>query len=96
MKTVFIQASFENLGIQYLSSVLKKAGHETDLVFDPRLFNDTIIYNKPLSDIFNFKSHVIKKVLESNCDLIAFSITTDIYNWSLDLARTLKRYINVI
>ena len=94
MKTVFIQASFENLGIQYLSSILKKAGHETDLVFDPRLFNDTIIYNKPLSDIFNFKSHVIKKVLESNCDLIAFSITTDIYNWSLDLARTLKRYIN--
>jgi len=40
MRVVFVYAGFENLGIEYLSAVLKRAGHETRLAFDPRLFND--------------------------------------------------------
>ena len=35
-----------------ISAVLKQAGHETRLVFDPRLFNDTFTYSKILSNIF--------------------------------------------
>ena len=43
MKIAFIYPEFENIGIEYLSSVLKANGHETELFFDPKLFNDTII-----------------------------------------------------
>ena len=35
MKILFVFRNNEWLGIEYLSAVLKQAGHTTDLVFDP-------------------------------------------------------------
>ena len=35
MRVLFFFQNSENLGIEYLSASLKKAGHQTDLLFDP-------------------------------------------------------------
>jgi|GEM_PF-6926811 len=40
MKVAFVYSGAENLGIEYLSSSLKEAGHDTGLAFDTALFAD--------------------------------------------------------
>ena len=51
MRVLFISSSCESLGIESLSAVLKQAGHQVRLVFDPQLFDDNFIFNGPLSRI---------------------------------------------
>jgi hypothetical protein len=41
MRLLFIQSEFENIGIEYVSAALKRAGHPTDLVFIPKPFENT-------------------------------------------------------
>ena len=40
MKIAFVQRGYELLGIEYLSAVLKRAGHQVRLFLEPRLFAD--------------------------------------------------------
>ena len=47
MRVLFFYRGQENMSIEYLSSVLKKAGHSTDLIFDYG-FDDTYIYELPI------------------------------------------------
>jgi len=95
MKVVFLCAGYESLGLEYLSAVLKKAGHETSLIFDPVLFNSFIWRNQTLDKVCTFKNIVINRVLELQPDLIAFSAVTDTYGWAIDMARALKKIIKV-
>ena len=41
MRLLFIQPEFENIGIEYVSAALKRAGHATDLAFIPKPFENT-------------------------------------------------------
>ncbi len=54
MKVVFVTLGQEQLGISILSVVLRRAGHETSLVFDLVLFHDRHCFDIPmLRDLFN-------------------------------------------
>ena len=69
MRVVFLYMGAENLGVQYLSSVLKKHGHETFMVFDPALFNDKYwLTVNSLSKFFDQKKEVIDKVVDLKPD----------------------------
>lgn len=87
----------ENLGIEYLSSLLKMTGHQTSLAWDPGLFGpeDNVFYIPFLERVFNQKEKVIAKIEESNPDLVGFSAYTSTYPWACDIARIIKEKMGV-
>ena len=95
MKIAFIHDSFQKLGVQYISSILKKNGHETRLFVDPQLFNDTYFSIPRLGQVFDYKT-IIKEELETyHPDLIAFSVVTDFYQRACRLAEYFKKTMAV-
>lgn len=91
MKVVFVYPATENLGIEYLSAYLKKAGHDTELVFDPCPFDDMMTHIGPLAKLFNLENQVVDRAVEAGGGLIAFSVVTDNFGWSLRLAEKIKK-----
>lgn len=91
MNVVFVYAGFENLGIEYLSAVLKKAGHATRLAFDPRLFNDQFISIPGLRDLFDYSKLLLVDIIRYDPQLVAFSVVSSDYLWSLKVAAEIKR-----
>ena len=53
MRVLFVYPAHENLGIEYLSAVLRAAGHVTELAFDPVLFDDAFIQHSVLGRVFD-------------------------------------------
>ena len=95
MKIVFIYPTFESLGIEYLSAVLKRAGHEVQLILDPCLFNDKSVFNGILSNYFDCFDSNIKRVIKSKPDVLCFSVCTDTYKWAAKYAKQLKKYLQI-
>lgn len=97
MKVVFLYMGSENLGVEYLSAILKQHGHKTKLIFDPALFNDKYWFDIPL--LYNlFKrsdQEIIDEVISNNPDLICFSSFTDNYQWACRLAEKIKKKANI-
>jgi len=63
MKVLFVFKNAEWMGIEYLSSVLKSAGHETDLVFDPGAGD--IEYKIPFAEtIFPVKQKMVERAVQ--------------------------------
>lgn len=92
MKIAFLYIGAENLGIEYLSSILKQKKYKTKLFYDPSLFDDKFIFNIPfLSKIFTIRKNIISSLIEYNPDLIVFSVFTDAYQWSLEMAKKIKQ-----
>ncbi|MFT3769676.1 MAG: radical SAM protein [Minicystis sp.] len=96
MKVVFVALGQEQLGISILSAVLRRAGHETSLVFDPALFHDRYYFDIPiLRDIFDRDDAVVDEIVAEKPDLLAFSVLTFTYTWALDIARRAKERLGV-
>jgi len=95
MKIVFVCWGQESLAIEYLSAVLKKAGYETELIFDPALF-DSFIFNNPLLRKFFDKTNLlIEEIIAAKADLVCFSVVSDIYGWAVKLAQEFKQRCQV-
>ncbi|MDP2043751.1 MAG: cobalamin-dependent protein, partial [Candidatus Omnitrophota bacterium] len=99
MKITLISMGAENLGVEYLSIVLKKAGHQVSLVFDPALFSSEVFFegkgNKVLSKIFNRKKKMLEEIKLLDPGLIGFSVLTSNYQWSLDIAKSIKEFFDI-
>ncbi len=96
MKITFACLGAENLGVGYLSSVLRQAGHETRLVFDPALFNDKYWLDIPsLARLFDRRREVVDGILAGHPDLVAFSVLTDTYRWALSVAADVKKRADI-
>lgn len=91
MKIAFLFSSFESLGIEALSASLKRAGHETALFFDPRLFDDNFYYNKLLSRTFDERNEIVRRLVRWEPDLVAISVLSDTNPWAMDMARRIKK-----
>lgn len=91
MHICFIHSHYESLGIEYISSLLKKQGHQTSLIFEPALFHNFFCDNKLLHRMFDFREYILERISKSKPDIIAFSVISDNYHWSLDLARQIKK-----
>lgn len=93
MKIAFVCAEDETPGICYLSSFLKKHGHEVYLVFDPKQFDRAYIRNERLAKFFcgERQKDNLKKIGKIKPNLIGFSCTTAHYQWALDFAREVKK-----
>lgn len=96
MKIGFVYPAFENLGIEYISALLKKNGHETFLAFDPQLFNDLFFNWRIMGKIFDYKSRIIKQIKIEKPDLIAFGVVSDLFPWACEIAKRIKEEIGNI
>jgi radical SAM superfamily enzyme YgiQ (UPF0313 family) len=95
MKITFVYAGYENLGIEYLSAILKKNGHETSLIFDPMLFNDSFTDIKILHKLFSIKKQIITAIINEKPDLIAFSVVYNNYSWFKEIVCELKKQTDI-
>lgn len=95
MKIAFISGSCQTLGIQYISSLLKKNGHQVKLFFDPQLFNDSFLSIKLLSNIFDHKKNIVSQLKDYDPDLIGISVITDFYQWASQLSQMIKEEMAV-
>ena len=95
MKVAFVCPEMEILGIQYLSSVLKQKGHQTQLFFDPQLFDDTVTVRKKLGRVFDFKERLIQEIVAYAPDLIAFSVLSTNYEWAINFSKEIKNQVRI-
>ncbi len=93
-KIAFLYRGYENIGIQYLSAVLRQAGFSTRLFFDPELFDDWILRVPRLIRAFDYSGHVIDETAAWKPDLILFSVVTYDYLWAKQLASRLKERLD--
>ncbi len=96
MRCTFVAMGWENISVQCLSAILKANGHEVTLAYDQSLFDDKNYLCIPkIAKIFDMKKRVLHQVIESKPDLVAFSVMTTTYRWALDMAREIKKYLDV-
>jgi radical SAM superfamily enzyme YgiQ (UPF0313 family) len=96
MKVALVTAGQETLGVEYLSSVLKKNGHEVKLFFDPQTFGGSIFLRIDfLRTKFDLSEKVLKGIIDYKPDLIGFSCMTHNYNWCLRVAEEIKKIKNI-
>jgi len=94
---VFVHNVREHLGLEYLSAVLKKAGHNVYLLYEPGLFsyNDNAFSFSLLEKAFDRSRVIVKKVLEICPDLVGFSVYTTNYAWAKRISLSIKSKLNV-
>lgn len=95
MNIVFISSCEETLAIEYLSAALKHAGHTCKLCFDPQLFNDTYLFNRPLSKLFDYTDMLMVELKSYQPDLVAFSVVSDNFPWAARLSHRVKELFDV-
>jgi len=90
-KIAFIYPGYENLGIEYLSAALKKAGHSTHFILDPVLFADSGGINiTGLAPYFSYSRKILKEISQLKPDLICFSCVSDNFSWAINIASQIK------
>ena len=90
MRLLFIQPEFENIGIEYVSAALKRAGHATDLVFIPKPFENTSFKVRD-DDEGEENSKISKKIESFKPDVIGFSPFTSHFRWSVRKSKFIKQ-----
>jgi len=96
MKVTFVHLGREHLGIEYMSSVLKQAGHEVELAYDPGLFgvNDNVLYIPPLERLFSRREQVIETIVQSQPDVVGFSAYTNTFQWCCAIAQEIRPVVD--
>lgn len=95
MRVLFVARWVESLGLEYLSAVLKDAGHQVDMIFDPDVSASFFIEYKFLTWLINFKEALLKKIKSSQPDLIGFSCVTSMYPWVSSMAKFIKENFDI-
>jgi len=94
MKILFYYRGAESFAIEHISSVLKEAGHTTELIFDPG-FDDTFFFKSRLFNFLNVREKLLGQARHFSPDLLAFSSTTNLYPYVKDMAYFLKKELNI-
>ena len=96
MRVTFVMMGWENLSIQYISSYLKQRGHEVQLAYDQSLFDDKNYLSMPfLAKILDQGNNIVKQTIDTEPDLICFSVMSVTHQWALKTAQEVKKHINV-
>ncbi|MBN2311684.1 MAG: B12-binding domain-containing radical SAM protein [Candidatus Hydrogenedentes bacterium] len=90
MRVGFYIPAFEHLGISYLSAVLEQAGHETVGFMDPLLCKEGAFHTKSLERLLDMESYVVDQIVNSDVDLLAFSVVTNNFIHACRVARSVK------
>jgi radical SAM superfamily enzyme YgiQ (UPF0313 family) len=92
MRVLFLGIGAEQLGVQQLSAILKRDGHQVGLAFTPSLFDDKYHLHVPvLARLFSRDRQVVEQAVAFRPDVVAFSALTMTYRWGLQVAAEVKR-----
>jgi len=97
IRILFVHLGRENIGVEYLSSVLKLAGHEVFSAVDIGLFglNDNIFHVPRLERMFSLKESVVERFRSLSPDLVCFSAYTSTIKWCFSVAEEFKKIRDV-
>lgn len=90
MKILFYYRGAENFGIEYISALLKEAGHSVELIFDPG-FDDTFYFRADFLKFLDAKERLLSQARRFSPDLLAFSSITNLYPYVKEMARLLRK-----
>ena len=93
MKILFVHLGREHLGIEYLSAILKSAGHETVSAVDIGLFglNDNIFYIPALEKRFSLSDSIVEKFRRERPGLVCMSAYSSTLKWCFETAEKIKK-----
>jgi anaerobic magnesium-protoporphyrin IX monomethyl ester cyclase len=96
VKVVFYHEMIESLGLEYLSAALRARGHDTELVFNPKLFdNHAITFPRLERHLGLDLEHVLARLERSRPDLVGFSANVATYRGVRAVATALRRRLRV-
>lgn len=91
MRVVFFGIGAEQLGVEGLSAVLRAAGHDVRLVFNPSLFDDRFQMHVPaLARRFDREAAVIREAVALRPDVVAMSVLTSTYRAGVRMAEAVR------
>jgi len=79
-----------------MSAVLKKNGHNVSLIYYSGLFDDGYINIAGMGKLFYNEEKIIKKIINTDPDILCFSVFTDEYLWSCRIAEFVKKKIDPV
>jgi anaerobic magnesium-protoporphyrin IX monomethyl ester cyclase len=91
---LFIQSEHENIGLEYLSACLKKAGFIVNLLFIPKPFDNTSIHISVKKNPEN--QQISKTIKKLHPDVVCFSPFTPEYLWCTQKAKFIKSHFKNI
>ncbi len=94
MKVLFFYRGSEQLGIESLSAVLRQAGHQTELLYDPG-FENNFTWRVDLLKRLNVPRRLVQKAKAFAPDLMAFSCVTNLYPYVKEMAQLIKAELKV-
>ena len=97
MHVVLVNYGRENLGLEYLSAVLKQDGVRVSLVNHPGFFSvsDNVWHSPLLQKIFDSTPELIARIIACKPDVVAFSVYSVNYQWACSVARAVKEALAV-
>ncbi|HIA31866.1 MAG TPA: B12-binding domain-containing radical SAM protein [Nitrospinaceae bacterium] len=91
MKIIFPVMGAENISVAVMATLCKDLGHSVKVAFDRALFDDKQYFSIDfLANLFDKKKQVIEEIIKEKPDVLALSVFSDNYQWSLDLVRRVK------
>ena len=96
MRVTFYAEMTEHLGLEYLSAVLLERGHDTRLVFNPKLFdNHGLTFPRIERWIGRDLDTVVRSIERSRPDVVAFSANLVTYRGVRVVAEGVRRRLDV-
>ncbi len=92
-RVTLVTSGLEHLGVSALSAFVRSSGHESTLVYEPKLFSsnsgpDNATLARWLEPT---PAQTAERILSTEPDVVAFSSYTITHRWSVDVARAIKR-----
>ncbi|GAG69386.1 unnamed protein product, partial [marine sediment metagenome] len=60
--------------VEYLSTILKKNGYKTELLFDAGILGGSFIYMPTIYKLFDRKEHIIERIKAKEPKIVCFSV----------------------
>jgi len=92
VRVTFVTCGLEHLGIEALSSWVRRAGHAPTLVYEPRPFSSGSGTDSPLLArlLEPGTEETAERVAATQPDLVAFTSYSNTHRWSVEVARAVK------
>lgn len=93
MKVAFISGPYESLGVEGMSALLRKHGHDVELFIEPCIGRDDALFLGSSSNggLFDFSDYIVSGIKNYQPDIIGFSTVSDYYQMNLRIASKIKR-----
>ena len=95
-KIAFICPGYENLGLEYLSAVLKQNGFKVELFLDPIIFDESgFVKNRIFKRLFGRDRAILKSIVDFQPSLVGMPVLSDNFLWACKWARLIKECLRI-